>query len=250
MHGLNRRKFDTLKGYENENIENRLLYQNSLIKTRYNYEINELNNKPRSFNRFDYFKNEDMNEYVQIKDYKMRELVKKLIKSESHRIGKNHNNVSHVSFQEYNLYLSKNNDDKHVNDTLKKEITFQNDFLPPINLPKDSTKILYSSNFSQNKIDNQLYYEDKIGNKYEISEIKTSDSNVLKNYTYNNSIEIPFELDKVIYQDIIKNPFKNGERTYRIAINKNIVNNPRENPKVVRIVVRKINKKFDANNTF
>jgi hypothetical protein len=49
-----------------------------------------------------------------------------------------------------------------------------------------------------------------------------------------NSVgEIPLEVQKIIQQDMLKNPSKSGERSYKIIVNK-----PGADPQVVRFIVK------------
>ena len=52
--------------------------------------------------------------------------------------------------------------------------------------------------------------------------------------------QIPPEVNRVIQEDLAKNPLRSGERTYQVVLNEN---NPRpgEQPKVVKVVVRSQN---------
>jgi hypothetical protein len=117
---------------------------------------------------------------------------------------------------------------------------YYNKILPNItNYSKDSTRIISTNRGpGVGKIVRNLYYFDQVGGKYSIVDIKSNEPNGSRKMV--DLIEIPYEVDKILQQDILKNPFKSGgERTYRIAINKNIVN-PSEQPQVVRVVVKKI----------
>lgn len=202
--------------------------------------------------------------YVYIRDPKLRELVKKLIKVESEKEIYGMRESTHISYENYGLYFYKdqtelthhltnqssharaNNTPNYNNKSYRsprsnnkqREYKSERMFLPPLSYQKESTRSLQNnrSATSSNQID-EFHYQDPAGAKYVISEIRTSEP--LNGETQNRAVEIPHEIDRIIQQDIIKNPFKTSERTYRVAINKNIIS-PGINPQVVRVVVKKL----------
>lgn len=90
-----------------------------------------------------------------------------------------------------------------------------------------------------------INYEDKTtGAKYELTQLNTNSTTTINNgavvrpETTTKNYEIPPEVNKIIEQDLAKNPLgKSGERAYRVVINKNITN-PNGEPQVIRVVVK------------
>jgi hypothetical protein len=67
-------------------------------------------------------------------------------------------------------------------------------------------------------------YVDNSGNKYIISDANVNPS----------QIEIPPEVNRIIQQDMLNNPSKSGERTYKIVAH----NKDTNQPQVIRLVVK------------
>ena len=69
-----------------------------------------------------------------------------------------------------------------------------------------------------------MNYVDNSGNKYIISDVNVNP----------NQIEIPPEVNRIIQQDMLNNPSKSGERTYKIVAH----NKGTNQPQVIRLVVK------------
>jgi len=74
----------------------------------------------------------------------------------------------------------------------------------------------------------QMNVKDRNGNRYVISE-----SNGQVPRVANSVGDIPLEVQKIIQQDMLKNPSRSGERSYKIIVNK-----PDSEPQVVRFIVK------------
>ena len=173
--------------------------------------------------------NEPDSPFVNIQDPKLREIIKKLLKAERDRENFNldPNLVTQIDHKGYSLFFSRNGTNPF--DTAYQEAkpmhskACQTDIgsnqiqeLKAV-VPNTTQTVKYVNTTQlQPAIDNNtlVSYVDSTGAKYTIS-----DTNA-----YANQIEIPPEVNKIIQQDMLNNPSKSGERSYKIIANKNNLN--------------------------
>ena len=192
--------------------------------------------------------NEPDSPFVCIQDPKLREIVKKLVRAERDRDNFNldPNLVTQIDHKGYSLFFSRNgsnpfemnyqstkvmshkNIQTEISSNQIQEYTPQLVQVKPAPQPqiiqltpmqnKNPTTVPLDPNKSN------VNYVDNTGNKYVIA-----DANVNP-----NQIEIPPEVNRIIQQDMLNNPSKSGERTYKIVAH----NKDTNQPQVIRLVVK------------
>lgn len=172
--------------------------------------------------------------YVNIQDRNLREIVQRLVQSENERAAKNidPNLVTQIDHKGCSLYFSRSGANPFdIKPQLKptKEKFSQTDsvqqevVIHPLND--------YSSNRQASSTQKPLVDHNNDNDLDEQNEQSVYDTSPPR------QVEIPPEVNKIIQQDLAKNPLKTGERTYRIVINKNVTN-PGQDPQIVRVVVK------------
>jgi hypothetical protein len=180
--------------------------------------------------------------HVSIGEPKLRELVKKLVRSEQERVEQNidPNLITQIDHKGYTLYLSKKgplnvNQNKELfsrssqtNSSLANE-----DYARALKKSSTRSSSTQTSGLNMQRASNYLNaydYRDNKGVHYEISHLSSKDATPTKNA---NVTELPAEIVRMIEEDMAKNPSASGERTYKIVISKSNT----QQPQVVRLLV-------------
>jgi hypothetical protein len=181
--------------------------------------------------------------HVAIGEPKLRELVKKLIRSEQERVERkiDPNLITQIDHKGYTLYLSKKgplslNQSKELFNRSSQTNTSLADEAYHMASKKlttsRSTSTQTSGLSSMPNYLNAYDFRDNNGVRYEISHLAAKDPAPIKNA---NITELPAEIVRMIEEDMRINPSASGERTYKIVISS--VQQPNQPQQVVRLLV-------------